>query len=315
MVQPQAKCGTTRCYPWKDSFASWCEAPQFVQLHPERYHAVREFAWAFSPRSNQSVIYWITPKSAHTTIINRLMSSFKIHKVAISEYSNDHKRRILNEALKTNPLEFTFIRDPLWHTVSGAQELQVCAKRVYGRHVDLLDILLNVSADSWQFARCKELHIFPQISGYSSLDDRGINRLHFIGRVERLRHDWSELLSLISEPSPKRIPIVNRRPRNEHDPRSAIISHPSFELIRNGIVDASSPMAKTAKTQIAKYPKKKKIYKQKKSCRCLRFMEYCLHLLTSRISDAPLLHVALKSMDTNAHGMSKFTPIIQSIFH
>ena len=223
MYPPQAECGKGRCIAWDNTFAEWCEAPRYTHVtNADRYENIREFAWAFSPH-NQSVVYWITPKSAHTRIMKRLLSRFRIQHVAVSEDSNERKRHFLDVALQTNPLEFTFVRDPISHTISAAQELQACVQRAYNVKVNALEVLVNVSNDTWQFRRCKELHIYPQLTGYG-IDRRGINRLHFVGRTEHMRRDWSRFMALLYETPPVKIPVVNGRPRKHHP--ISFMSHP-----------------------------------------------------------------------------------------
>ena len=102
MPLTQARCGTAeerRCVPWDPSFATWCERPRWTHVSaPARFNAMREFAWVQVRRTNASAIYWITPKSAHTTIMNRLLRTpaFHIREVVTSEVPEHEKRRRLH---------------------------------------------------------------------------------------------------------------------------------------------------------------------------------------------------------------------------
>lgn len=215
--EPQAQCGPGRCVAWDPSFAPWCDPPAWPSVaRPRRLRSLREFAWVVTPKHNASMLYWITPKAAHTTIMNRLLvPPFRILRVASADVSDAERRRILEQALRHKPLEFTFVRDPLSHVVSAARELQACAAREYRTDVSLLRVLMNVTDDTWRLdRRCRELHLYPQTAGYTA-DARGINRLHFVGRTERMRRDWSRLMQLVGEPPPRAVPVVHARPPSD----------------------------------------------------------------------------------------------------
>lgn len=221
-MQPQSRCGATRCIPWHRSFAPWCDTPRWTHVvRPERLDVMREFAWARSRRTNVSVVYWITPNVAHTTIMNRLLPwSFDVIAVAHAKQPETERRGILAAALAAEPFEFTFVRDPLSHVLSGVRQLAFCLRTGDG----LVEILNNVTRNQWSHPQCEELHAFPQTSGYS-FGPLGINRLHFVGRMERLQHDWNRLLALVGEPQLQRR-VPNAHPRRYDVHEASFLTHP-----------------------------------------------------------------------------------------
>ena len=225
----QERCGDSRCIPWGRGFAAWCDAPIWTHfVAPERLDAMREFAWIVSKASNKSALYWITPKSAHTTIMRRLVpQQFHIVSVADASMHERRKRLLLDAALKKDPLEFTFVRSADTHVLSATRQLQFCARRLYRRDIDLLPILENITLNRWRYTKCEELHLYPQVSGYA-FDARGINRLHFVGRVEEMSTDWNRLLSMLGHRTGRKggIPRVNSRPPNNAEDYASFLVHP-----------------------------------------------------------------------------------------
>lgn len=166
------------------------------------------------------VVYWITPKAAHTTIVNRLMrrSPFEILDVASADLSEGARRARLARALAHDPFEFTFVREPVGHVASAIAQMRVCRALPTARRVhDYLATLYEFVEDRWPSRACRELHLYPQISGYPSPD--GVRRLHFVGRVGRLAEDWAALLGYVNASDAAGaaggVPVVNarRRPR------------------------------------------------------------------------------------------------------
>mmetsp|Transcript_42619 Transcript_42619/g.96352 ORF Transcript_42619/g.96352 Transcript_42619/m.96352 type:complete len:495 (+) Transcript_42619:65-1549(+) len=235
--RPQAVCYTNgvarRCQPWGDSFSRLCETPQWKHVEASavaRLHHLREFVVAVVPRTNTSLIYWITPKSAHTTIVNYLLrrAPFRVVDVVSARESEHVKRERLADALAASPLEFTFVRDPIGHLASGLSQMALCLKIPLNGLRDALAIFEMFAQSRWNSKQCEEHHLYPQSSGYT-FSSIGVNRLHFVGRVEYLWRDWNRLLSMIGEPpSMTRPPLVNQRKRSQYLAKhlSTFAAHP-----------------------------------------------------------------------------------------
>ena len=178
-----------------------------------RLAALREFVVA-DAGGGATVLYWITPKAAHTTIVNRLLRRppFRILEVADAGQPERTRRARLAAALSRAPLEFTFAREPVGQLVSAIEQMRFCRRLPRAESVaDYLATLYEFVDDRWPSERCRQLHLNPIVAGYPS---PGFARLHFVGRVAHMRDDWSALRAALNQTRDEAsIPVVNRNPR------------------------------------------------------------------------------------------------------
>ena len=222
---------------------TWSAASRTTRSLMEQ--GVREWLHFDVAGGDRSVIYWVTPKAAHTSIMHLLRRP----PFRLSGITN------LSKALALKPFEFTFVREPLQLLISAAGQLHHCLMLTqpgvsllgsghvlanaddvklmldlffrddlqgsFGlgpfRNTSQLGKLKNFSLwrlKSWAtgMRNCARDHLRPQVSGYNFDRQQGVARLHFVGRVERLREDWQAMLNELSVASgPVRIPNKNSR--------------------------------------------------------------------------------------------------------
>ena len=141
------------------ALAKWPHASQTVRTTLEQ--GMREWVEFEVGEGGRRALYWITPKSAHTTIMRllrcppfRLVGVSKGHNAQGSAFAADARpnatngqaqqdsmpgalnlqmssgadesNRHLADALARRPLEFTFVRDPLTHLIAAASQLRHC---------------------------------------------------------------------------------------------------------------------------------------------------------------------------------------------
>lgn len=102
---------------------------------------MREWVLARHAETGQHVLYWITPKAAHTFIVRLLRqppwvtlnvsggfaSAHESWSGATEHGAQDRAQRLLSTAVRRHaPLEFTFVREPIAHLVSAAGQLAFC---------------------------------------------------------------------------------------------------------------------------------------------------------------------------------------------
>jgi hypothetical protein len=204
--------------PWRGTCLSAiepsCTLPHWTLYTREsRVHELREFV--FVEANRVPLLYWITPKAAHTTIVNRLLRRppFRIVEIVsadVPEASRRARWRAIVE--KHAPLEFTFVREPVGQLLSALDQMRFCRGLGAAESVhDYLATFFEFVDDKWPAPHCRELHMYPQVAGYPA---PGFARLHFVGRVHRLRKDWSSLLRAINVSTGDRATdVVNRRAR------------------------------------------------------------------------------------------------------
>ena len=126
---------------------AWADASPHVR-HALR-HGMREWALARHLPTNRHVLYWIVPKSAHTRIMRFLrVAPFALINVSDGfaggpdeRWSGGPRRGAAEGAIRrraiaklewaqqlTQPLEFTFVRDPLSHLISASAQLVSCLR-------------------------------------------------------------------------------------------------------------------------------------------------------------------------------------------
>lgn len=185
-----------------------------MYTNASRLDRLREFVFVMA--DDVPLLYWITPKAAHTTIVNRLLRRppFRIVEVVGASLPEAARRAKLREVLRSHePLEFTFVREPVGQLVSALDQMRFCrGLPTAASLVDYLTIFDEFVGDRWPSTRCRELHLYPQVAGYPA---PGFTRLHFVGHVASLRTDWVRLLRGINASADARRPVqvVNRRDR------------------------------------------------------------------------------------------------------
>jgi hypothetical protein len=212
--------------PWRGACLVWpaarepapCDLPQFpYYTNASRVAALREFVLARVREAH--VVYWITPKAAHITIVNRLMRRppFEILDVASADLREEERQARLARALAHDPFEFTFVREPVGHVASAIDQMRRCRALPAARSVhDYIATLYEFVEARWPSRECRELHLYPQMSGYPA--PGGIHRLHFVGRLGHFAEDWATLLGHVANATDVTgppFPVINarRRPR------------------------------------------------------------------------------------------------------
>ena len=192
-----------------DTSPSWT-----LYTNTTRLSSLREFI--FLRAGVTPVMYWITPKAAHTTIVNRLLRRppFRIVEVVGADIA-ESARRARFEALRQRyrPFEFTFVREPTELLLSALDQMRFCRQLPAAASVaDYLTTFYEFKDNVWPSRACRELHLYPQVAGYPG----GVQRLDFIGHVERLQDDWRILLRALNVTSLAggvAVPRVNQRKR------------------------------------------------------------------------------------------------------
>lgn len=178
-----------------------------------RLNSLREFVFLWA--GNTPAIYWITPKAAHTTIVNRLLRRppFRIAEVVDANLAEPVRRARFDALQRTHrPYEFTFVREPTGLLLSALDQMRFCRQLPMAASVaDYLTTFYEFADDVWPAPACRELHLYPQTAGYPG----GVRRLDFIGRVGRFRDDWQTLLRALNASAPRDVTVerVNRRER------------------------------------------------------------------------------------------------------
>mgnify|MGYP006188326177 FL=1 len=133
---------TTARPPSCSSSPSWEVAAHKERVGLER--GMRE--WMLVEFNGRAAIYWITPKAAHTLIVRlfrkKPWSTISTHPGHagfggvgwMGELNGSISRRgaakELHQARRRQPLEFTFVREPLQQLISSAAQLHNCIKVV-----------------------------------------------------------------------------------------------------------------------------------------------------------------------------------------
>jgi hypothetical protein len=254
----QSGAGPPRC--WPPGASQNCSAQLFpdatsAKVRQNLERGMREFVEL--EIGGRIAIYWITPKTAHSTLMKLFLAASGPWKVLGGASGHDAQRdcwmhelyrtpasagpafapqkgwltnstdgaRELEAVLQRQPFEFTFVRDPLSHLVSAAGQQKYCltsnkpGRKIYGNAelqgpsevTGMLAQMLSHRSPkvaAFNTTDCAK-HMFTQGSGYAfeGAGGAGVNRLHFVGRVESLNDDYALLLRLLlGESSAKRAP-------------------------------------------------------------------------------------------------------------
>ena len=104
--------------PWQRQLChpqpTWTDAAPAVRAILEK--GTREWVHFNVTGNSRSLLYWVTPKAAHTTIL-RLLRRPPFQPAP---------SRTLQEALTARPIEFTFVREPLELLISAAAQVNHC---------------------------------------------------------------------------------------------------------------------------------------------------------------------------------------------
>lgn len=128
----------------------WPDASRAVRVGLE--HGMREWVHA-QYNGSADVLYWQTPKAAHTLIMRLLRKPpWRIMGIGEGHDGTDGSpwmawypnRSVTMQAVEANlqdvlrkrPLEFTFVREPLGHLISSAGQLHVCLRKAQCDGID-----------------------------------------------------------------------------------------------------------------------------------------------------------------------------------
>tara|TARA_B110001452_G_scaffold153208_1_gene127467 strand:- start:1659 stop:2531 length:873 start_codon:yes stop_codon:yes gene_type:complete len=179
------------------------------------------------------VVYWITPKAAHTLIANHKLTRgpWRTLNVSLGHFGVDrtHYGTAVKVTAATDvleqfvaerqPFEFTFVRDPVFHLVSAAAQVLDCARRLFcicafctpPRLPPAVcpQPLTNASTVLYYAEMAlRNLTLSDNPSGRTidscarhlwpqgwgyAFDPRGAARLDFVGKMETFEEDWTAL--------------------------------------------------------------------------------------------------------------------------
>lgn len=211
----------------------WPDANKPVRLALER--GMREHVYA-EFRTNGvvvPVVYWITPKSAHTLIAGHKLKQgpWRILNVSQGHFGIDRTQygrpvevRTATDVLERfvasrHPFEFTFVRDPVSHLVSAAAQLLACARSLFCVCAFCEPSQLPPAVCPHPLTNASSVLYFAEMALRNltlsdhprgrtldtcarhlwpqgsgyAFEPRGAARLDFVGKIETFEEDWAVL--------------------------------------------------------------------------------------------------------------------------